>query len=59
MDVMADVARAGEVPLVEAPSVSKRYGETLALDDVTLRVRRGQSVAVVGETAPESRPWCG
>ncbi len=45
---MADVARAGEPPLVEALSVSKRYGETLALDDVTLRVLRGQSVALVG-----------
>jgi simple sugar transport system ATP-binding protein len=45
---MADVAGAGADPLVEALSISKQYGETLALDDVTLRVRRGQSVAVVG-----------
>lgn len=35
-------------PLVEARGVSKRYGTTLALDDVTMTVAAGQSVALAG-----------
>lgn len=45
MDSSSD---AGAVPLVEARSVSRRYGTTLALDDVTLRIRAGLSVALAG-----------
>ena len=35
-------------PLVEARAVSKRYGTTLALDNVSMAVRAGQSVALAG-----------
>ena len=40
--------KAGAEPLVEARAVSKRYGTTLALDDVSMNVWRGQSVALAG-----------
>ena len=39
---------AGAEPLVEARAVSKRYGTTLALDDVSMKVQAGQSVALAG-----------
>lgn len=41
---------AGETPAhdLELRGVSKRYGETLALDRVDLRVRRGETVALLG-----------
>jgi simple sugar transport system ATP-binding protein len=35
-------------PLVEARAVSKRYGKTLALDNVSVAVNAGQSVALAG-----------
>ncbi len=35
-------------PLVEARAVSKRYGTTLALDRVTMRIHAGHSVALAG-----------
>lgn len=35
-------------PLVEARSVTKRYGETLALDQVSMNVLAGHSVALAG-----------
>src|SRR2546429_403737 len=37
-----------ERPVVEAVSVGKRYGNTRALDDVTMAVRPGESHALVG-----------
>jgi simple sugar transport system ATP-binding protein len=37
-----------ERPVVEAVSVGKRYGNTRALDDVTMTVRQGESHALVG-----------
>jgi simple sugar transport system ATP-binding protein len=39
---------AGETPIVEAIGVSKRYGATIALQDVRLRVIAGESHALVG-----------
>ena len=45
---MEDFVDAGAEPLVEARAVSKRYGTTLALDDVTMKVWAGQSVALAG-----------
>ena len=36
------------VPLAEARAVSKRYGTTLALDNVTMTIQAGQSVALAG-----------
>jgi simple sugar transport system ATP-binding protein len=35
-------------PLVEARAVSKRYGRTIALDNVSLKIAAGHSVALVG-----------
>jgi simple sugar transport system ATP-binding protein len=35
-------------PVVEARAVSKRYGKTVALDNVSLKVRAGQSLALAG-----------
>src|ERR1700690_3435510 len=35
-------------PLVETRAVSKRYGTTLALDNVSMKVRAGHSVALAG-----------
>jgi osmoprotectant transport system ATP-binding protein len=37
-------------PALEAESVSKRYGEIVALDEVSLEVRQGECVALVGES---------
>ena len=45
---MTDPVDTSVVPLVEARAVSKRYGTTLALDNVTMRVKAGQSVALAG-----------
>jgi simple sugar transport system ATP-binding protein len=45
---MADISQAGVVPLIEARAVSKRYGTTLALHHVTMKVMAGQSVALAG-----------
>jgi simple sugar transport system ATP-binding protein len=39
---------AGVEPLVETRGVSKRYGTTLALDAVSLRIHAGHSVALAG-----------
>ena len=36
------------MPLVEARSVSRRYGTTLALDNVSLKIQAGHSVALAG-----------
>ena len=45
---MEDFVKAGAEALVEARAVSKRYGTTLALDDVTMKVWAGRSVALAG-----------
>lgn len=37
-----------DVAVAEARAVSKRFGATVALDDVTLRIREGHSHALVG-----------
>jgi ABC-type sugar transport system ATPase subunit len=39
---------AGIAPLVETRSVGKRYGTTVALDNVTMRIHAGKSVALAG-----------
>jgi simple sugar transport system ATP-binding protein len=45
---MSMTVPAGAEPLVETRGVSKRYGTTLALDAVSMRIRAGQSVALAG-----------
>lgn len=40
--------RSAEPPLLELEGVSARYGKAVALDDVTLRVQRGEVVSVLG-----------
>ena len=39
----------GAVPLLEVRGVSKQFGATRALDDVSLQVGRGEIVALLGE----------
>ncbi len=39
----------GEEPLIECRGITKRFGGTVALEDVSLRVRRGTLHAIVGE----------
>jgi zinc/manganese transport system ATP-binding protein/zinc transport system ATP-binding protein len=39
---------AGAVPLVELAHVSSSYGNTVALQDVSLKIRSGQFMAIVG-----------
>lgn len=39
---------AGIEPLVETRGVSRRYGTTLALDNVSMKIEAGQSVALAG-----------
>ena len=39
-----------DAPALRAEQVSKRYGSVLALDNVSLDVRRGESVVLVGES---------
>ena len=40
--------RVGEIPVVEALDVTKRFGSTAALKDVSIRVMPGESHALVG-----------
>lgn len=46
---MRGAQQAGGVELLSATGVCKRYGHKLVLDDVTLSVRAGEAVAVIGE----------
>ena len=45
---MIDHKNARRIPVVDALNVTKRFGSTTALDDVTLRVMPGESHALVG-----------
>ena len=45
--------------LIEARGLTKRYGTTLAVDDLTFTVRPGRSPASSAPTAPASPPRCG
>jgi simple sugar transport system ATP-binding protein len=45
---MTDAQTGSGVPLLETRSLIKSYGATRALDDVSLSVRAGQSLALVG-----------
>lgn len=39
---------AGLNPIIELEGVSKRYGDMLALDNVSLRIEKGEFVVIVG-----------
>src|SRR6185503_7236216 len=41
-------ADAAAAPLVELAEVSSNYGDTVALQNVSLKIRRGQFMAIVG-----------
>lgn len=41
--------RAESVPILEVRGISKSFGANVVLDDVSLEVRAGESVAVIGE----------
>ena len=43
--------------LIETRGVSKHYGAFRALDDISLSVREGEFVSIVGPTAPARRRW--
>ncbi|HVX63474.1 MAG TPA: ATP-binding cassette domain-containing protein, partial [Pirellulales bacterium] len=44
----ADGAAANSDPLIDIAGLTKRFGERLVLDQVSLAVRAGQTVAVLG-----------
>jgi phospholipid/cholesterol/gamma-HCH transport system ATP-binding protein len=43
-------AVANEVPLIELRNVSKRFGDQVVLDGITLAIRRGETTVVIGES---------
>ncbi|WP_233272673.1 ABC transporter ATP-binding protein [Paraburkholderia acidisoli] len=45
-----DIAASPGAPLLSIEHLSVRFGETLAVDDVTLAIGRGERVALVGES---------
>lgn len=40
----------GEIPIVELRAIDARYGSLKVLDDVSIRIYRGRTLAVVGES---------
>lgn len=44
----ASPGHVGPTPVVEVRHLAKRYGDTLAVDDVSLKVQRGKVLAVIG-----------
>jgi simple sugar transport system ATP-binding protein len=45
----AEVAAAADVPIIEARGISKRFGQVVALSDVSLALRQGEVLGVVGD----------
>jgi ABC-type branched-subunit amino acid transport system ATPase component len=46
-------------PVIEVSGLTKRYGNTVAVQDLSFRVRRGCVTAFVGPTGRGSRRRCG
>jgi ABC-2 type transport system ATP-binding protein len=44
--------------MIEVTGITKRYGETLAVDDLSFEVRPGQITGFLVLTGPGSRPLC-
>jgi ABC-2 type transport system ATP-binding protein len=44
--------------MIEAQHLTKRYGETVAVDDASFAVRPGRVTGFLGRTGPASRPPC-
>ena len=40
-----------EMPLLKLEHVTKRFGGLVAVDDVSLEIRRGEIIAIVGPNA--------
>jgi simple sugar transport system ATP-binding protein len=45
----AEAPRAGEAPLIEARGLTKYFGSVIALNDVSLHVRRGEVLCLLGD----------
>ncbi len=45
--------------LVKIDRVSKQFDETLAVDNVSLNIHKGEIFALLAGPAPASRPCCG
>ena len=49
-DLRGGLSSSAATPVLSARALVKRYGQTLALDDLSLDVARGECVALVGES---------
>ena len=44
---------------IDCRNLTHRYGEFTAVDDLTLQVRCGETMGLLGPTAQARPPWCG
>jgi polar amino acid transport system ATP-binding protein len=48
MTTATDAVQPGQTPVLEAVGVTKRYGDLTVVDDVSLRVRAGETISLLG-----------